>query len=85
MLKRAILRKDPTFSEADYGFRAFGELLRHMSDAQLIELNEGGSSGDPEVRFPMNAEDEEAAFELLRSTVERLAKRKTGPNTTSLQ
>ncbi len=29
-LKRALLRKDPTFNEADYGFRAFGELLRHL-------------------------------------------------------
>jgi uncharacterized protein (TIGR00288 family) len=79
MLKRAILRKDPTFNEADYGFRAFGELLHHMSDAGLVELSEGSAGGDPEVRFPMNAEDEEAAFALLRSTVERLAKRKTGP------
>ena len=26
-VKRALLRKDPTFSEADHGFRAFGELL----------------------------------------------------------
>ena len=32
MLKRAILRKDPTFSEADYGFRTFGELLRNLAD-----------------------------------------------------
>ena len=29
-VKRAILRKDPTFDEADYGFRGFGELLRHL-------------------------------------------------------
>ena len=32
MLKRAILRKDPTFSETNYGFRSFGELLRHLAD-----------------------------------------------------
>ena len=31
-LKRALLRKDPTFSEAEYGFRAFGELLRHLEN-----------------------------------------------------
>ena len=27
-VKRTLLRKDPTFNEADYGFRAFGEMLR---------------------------------------------------------
>src|SRR5690606_15241349 len=32
VLKRTLVRKDPTFSEADYGFRAFGELLRHLAD-----------------------------------------------------
>ena len=32
MLKRAILRKEPTFSEADHGFRTFGELLRNLAD-----------------------------------------------------
>src|SRR5689334_6967447 len=31
MLKRAILRKDPTFNEANYGFRGFGELLRNLA------------------------------------------------------
>ena len=29
-LKRAVLRKDPTFDEADHGFRGFGELLRNL-------------------------------------------------------
>ena len=33
-LKRTILRKDPTFSEADYGFRGFGELLRNLGRAR---------------------------------------------------
>ena len=32
-LKRTILRKDPTFNEADYGFRGFGELLRMLGAA----------------------------------------------------
>jgi len=32
-VKRALLRKDPTFSEAEYGFRAFGELLHHWPSA----------------------------------------------------
>jgi hypothetical protein len=32
-LKRAVLRKDPTFDEADHGFRGFGELLRNWRAA----------------------------------------------------
>src|SRR4029077_6679711 len=32
MLKRTILRKDPTFNEANYGFRGFGELLRNLAE-----------------------------------------------------
>ena len=40
-LKRALLRKDSTFSEADYGFRAFGELLNHLESQGVIETSEG--------------------------------------------
>jgi len=72
MLKRTILRKDPTFNEATYGFRGFGELIRHLGDRGVVELVESGATGDPEVRFPARAEDEVAAFELLRDTVQRL-------------
>ena len=72
MLKRTILRKDPTFSEATYGFRGFGELIRHLGDRGVVELADSGAAGDPEVRFPTQARDEDAAFELLRSTVEKL-------------
>src|SRR6478672_1166967 len=38
MLKRTILRKQPTFSEADYGFRTFGELLRNLADRKIVEV-----------------------------------------------
>ncbi|HWH31820.1 MAG TPA: NYN domain-containing protein [Egibacteraceae bacterium] len=68
-LKRALLRKDPTFSEADYGFRAFGELLRHLEERKIIELTVGSAKGDPEVSFPEHSSDEEGAFELLREVV----------------
>ena len=68
-LKRAVLRKDPTFSEADYGFRAFGELLRHLADQNVVELDEGPARGDPEVSFPQSGGQEEAGFELLRRVV----------------
>ena len=73
MLKRAILRKEPTFSEANYGFRTFTELLRNLADRGVIELHQGSAQGDPEVTFPTVGGDEDAAFALLRSTVERLA------------
>ena len=72
-LKRALLRKDPTFSEADYGFRAFGELLRHLEDRNVIELSPGSATGDPEVGFPEDASDEEEAFRLLHDVVADLA------------
>ncbi|MPZ88971.1 MAG: NYN domain-containing protein [Nitriliruptorales bacterium] len=78
-LKRAILRKDPTFSEADYGFRAFGELLRHLGDRGVVELAPGTARGDPEVGFPERSGDDESdAFELLRDVVADL-ERSSGP------
>jgi uncharacterized protein (TIGR00288 family) len=67
-LKRTLLRKDPTFNEADYGFRAFGELLRHLTEHNVVELVEGPAKGDPEVSLPEHG-DREAAFGLLRSVV----------------
>src|SRR5690242_19050905 len=44
-LKRAILRKDPTFDEADHGFRGFGELLRHLQGQGVVALGEGSAHG----------------------------------------
>ena len=73
-LKRAILRKDPTFSEADFGFRAFGELLRHLEDEEVIELSEGPGRGDPMVQFSSSSTGEQGAFELLRSVVRDMTK-----------
>jgi uncharacterized protein (TIGR00288 family) len=67
-LKRTLLRKDPTFSESDYGFRTFGELLRHLAERNVVELAEGPAKGDPEVSLPEHGEREEA-FALLRSVV----------------
>jgi uncharacterized protein (TIGR00288 family) len=71
-LKRALLRKDPTFSEADYGFRGFRELLRHLADNKVITLTSGSAPGDPEVDFPSAPRDEDSAFQLLRTTVKEL-------------
>ena len=77
-LKRAILRKDSTFSEADYGFRAFGELLRHLESSDVIELSEGPGRGDPVVQFSSGGGGEQEAFQLLHDVVAELAG-KNGP------
>ena len=74
-VKRTLLRKDPTFSESDYGFRTFGELLRHLAERNVVELveqAEGRAKGDPEVALPEHG-DQEAAFALLRSVVQDVA------------
>ncbi|TDB73003.1 PIN domain-containing protein [Micromonospora sp. KC723] len=71
-LKVTLLRKDPTFSESDYGFRTFGELLRHLAAHNVVELAEGPAKGDPEVSLPEHG-DREVAFGLLRTVVAELA------------
>ncbi|HEY1488696.1 MAG TPA: NYN domain-containing protein [Micromonosporaceae bacterium] len=72
-LKRTLLRKDPTFNEADYGFRAFGELLRYLAEHNIVELIAGPANGDPEVTLPEYG-DREAAFALLRAVVADLSR-----------
>ncbi|HEV8651921.1 MAG TPA: NYN domain-containing protein [Actinomycetes bacterium] len=68
-LKRAVLRKDPTFSESDYGFRAFGELLRQLERNGVVALGDGAASGDPAVDFPAAGGRADQAFDLLKKTV----------------
>jgi uncharacterized protein (TIGR00288 family) len=67
-LKRALLRKDSTFSEGDYGFRSFGELLKNMAARSAISLTESGRQGDPVVGYPEGDQGETAAFTLLATT-----------------
>ncbi len=69
-LKRALLRKDPTFSEADHGFRGFGELLRHLAGNSIVELTEDGSRGDPVVDFP-KTDAHSKEFDLLAGIVKK--------------
>lgn len=64
VLKRALLRKDPTFSESDHGFRSFGEVLRHLADRNVVELSAGPAAGDPQVTLPERGEREDT-FALL--------------------
>jgi hypothetical protein len=85
MLKRAILRKDPTFSETTYGFRGFSELLRHLEEQGLVALTPGPGQGDPEVSFPTEVGDEQVAFALLRSVVDRLTAKSGPPHLSGLK
>jgi uncharacterized protein (TIGR00288 family) len=84
-IKRAILRKDPTFSEGDYGFRAWGELMRHLESLGIIELRTGTAEGDPSVDFPSDGGGEEDAFELLREAVADLERRTGSPPLSGLK
>lgn len=68
-LKRALLRKDSTFSEGEYGFRSFGELLRNLEGRSKVVLIDSARQGDPIVGFPEGDRGEAAAFALLASTV----------------
>lgn len=83
-LKRALLRKDPTFSEADYGFRAFGELLRFLEDKGVLSLAEGPARGDPMVDFAEGPAEEEP-FRLLADVVRDLQKRNGPPMLSGLK
>lgn len=72
-LKRTLLRKDPTFDEAEYGFRTLSELLSNLAERGAIRLTPGSAPGDPAVDFPDGVSgDDEDAFELLRDVVAEL-------------
>ncbi|MEX2422500.1 MAG: PIN domain-containing protein [Acidimicrobiia bacterium] len=83
-LKRALIRKDPTFSEADYGFRAFGELLRHLESKDVIALSEGPAAGDPVVTLASNPSEAEA-FELLVRVVKSIEEKNGTPQLSGLK
>ena len=69
MIKRALLRKDSTFSESDYGFRTWGELMQHLASLGAVELKTGSAEGDPVVDFPAEGGGQAHAFQLLQDTV----------------
>jgi uncharacterized protein (TIGR00288 family) len=85
MLKRAILRKDPTFDEADQGFRGFGELLRHLESQRVVELRQGSAQGDPEVAFPDDDSANHDAFRLLVDVVRELQTSGAAPQLSGLK
>jgi len=84
-LKRAILRKDPTFDEADHGFRGFGELLRHLEGERVVALADGSATGDPEVTFPADEPAEDNAFRLLVDVVTELQRAGNPPQLSGLK
>jgi len=72
-LKRTLLRKDPTFDEALYGFRSFGELLQNLAERKVIDVTMGSAPGDPEIDFPKDTSGgDEEALEMLRVVVSEL-------------
>lgn len=85
MLKRAVLRKDPTFDEADQGFRGFGELLRHLESQRVVELRRGSAQGDPEVTFPEDDSADDHAFRLLVDVVRELQASGSPPQLSGLK
>jgi uncharacterized protein (TIGR00288 family) len=84
-LKRAILRKDPTFDEADHGFRGFGELLRHLENEHVLQLRAGSAQGDPEVTFPEDGSEVDDAFALLVDVVRQLQTSGSPPQLSGLK
>jgi uncharacterized LabA/DUF88 family protein len=84
-LKRAVLRKDPTFDEADHGFRGFGELLRHLESEHVLQLRAGSAEGDPEVTFPEDGSADDDAFGLLVDVVRQLQASGSRPQLSGLK
>jgi uncharacterized protein (TIGR00288 family) len=84
-LKRALLRKDPTFSETDHGFRSWGELVRVLAERGVLAVLQGSAQGDPEVTLAAHASDEDASFALLAETVARLTAKSGPPHLSGLK
>jgi uncharacterized protein (TIGR00288 family) len=85
MVKRALLRKDPTFSEGDYGFRTWSELTRHLESIGVVDLHSGVAQGDPIMDLPTNGGGQGAAFELLSDVVADLEKKGDPPPLSGLK
>lgn len=84
-LKRAVLRKDPTFDEADHGFRGFGELLRHLESQGAVTLAQGSAQGDPEIGIPDDPDADQDAFAQLVDVVRELSAQSGPPQLSGLK
>jgi uncharacterized protein (TIGR00288 family) len=85
MIKRAILRKDPTFTEGDYGFRTWGELMDHLASMGTVKLSAGTAAGDPTVEISSSGKSEGRAFDLLRKVVSELESQNGSPPLSGLK
>jgi hypothetical protein len=45
MVKQALKRRKPSFSESYYGFKSFGRLLEEASSRKLLVLDKDEKSG----------------------------------------
>jgi hypothetical protein len=68
-LKRAILRRNSTFSESSHGFRAWGELLSALADQSVLTLADDSHRGNPVVGLSAGSPSEAGAFTLLADVV----------------
>ena len=86
MIKRAILRKDPTFSEGDYGFRTWGELMRHLETQGVVELRSGERARVTRSSISRpTAGARHTAFELLKEVVAELEQSNGSPPLSGLK
>lgn len=73
-LKRAVLRRDPTFSESSYGFRAWGELVQSLGQSDVIHLDEDRDRpGNPVVSLSADTHSQAEAFQALAAAVDELS------------
>ena len=79
------LGEDPTFNEADQGFRGFGELLRHLESRCVVQLRPGSAPGNPEVTFPQDDSADDDAFQLLVDVVRELQASGAPPHLSGLK
>ena len=57
MVKQAIKRRKPGFSESYYGYRSFNPLLEELEDKGLIDLERDDKSGGYTIRSVAPDED----------------------------
>ena len=52
MVKQALKRRKPGFSESYYGFKSFSDLLEEAQSRKLLELQRDEKSGGYILRIP---------------------------------
>jgi hypothetical protein len=57
MVKQAIKRRKPGFSEGYYGYRSFHQLLEELQDKGLVDLERDEKSGGYTIRGVAPDED----------------------------